>query len=101
MNDETLGFLYKEEKVVTPVNTALEIKAMLARMTGLDVEEIKEDDVLVDDLGIDSLKVIEIATYIEKTYKVKVKESQMARIRTVRDAVAILNELITGRNASA
>lgn len=83
-----------------PVDTAQEIKVMLAKMTGFEPNEINEDDVLTDDLGIDSLKVIEIATYIEKTYKVKVKESQMARIKTVRDAVNILNELLTERNAA-
>ena len=83
-----------------PVDTAYEIKSMLAKMTGIDIEEINETDSLVDDLGIDSLKVIEIATFIEKTFKVKVKESQMARIKTVSDAVNILNELITERNAA-
>lgn len=82
------------------IDTVQEVKSMLARMTGLDPEEIKETDVLTSDLGIDSLKVIEIATYIEKTYKVKVKESQMTRIRTVRDCVDVLNELLTERNAS-
>lgn len=83
-----------------PIDTAQEIKSMLSKMTGLEVEEINEDDSLVDDLGVDSLKVIEIATYIEKTYKVKVKESQMARIKSVKDAVKILEELLSERNAA-
>lgn len=80
-----------------PIDAATEIKNMLGRMTGLDPQEIKDTDVLVDDLGIDSLKVIEIATYIEKTFKVKVKESQMAKIKTVKDAANILDELVKGK----
>lgn len=75
------------------LNIEQEIKEMLAKMTGTDLEEIKNEDNLVDDLGIDSLKVIEIATTLEKKYKVKVKESQMAKIRTVNDVVNIVSEL--------
>lgn len=76
-----------------PIDSAKEVKEMLARMTGLAVDEIKEDAHLFNDIGIDSLKVIEIATYMEKTYKVTVKESQMATVKTVQDAINLLSGL--------
>ncbi|MFC1501048.1 acyl carrier protein [Elusimicrobiota bacterium] len=81
------------------MDIANEMKQILSKMTGMEVEEINEDDNLIDDLGIDSLKVIEIATQLEKTYRVKVKESQMAQIKTVRDTINVLGELLEAANA--
>lgn len=76
------------------------IKTMLSRITGLDPGEINDQDSLVDDLGVDSLKVIEIATEIERSYKVKIKDSQLMNIKSVADAANILEELLTKNNAA-
>lgn len=75
-----------------------EVKQLLSQMTGLDVEEIGDADDLIKDLGIDSLKVIEIATQVERTYKVVVKDSQLMKLRTVKDAVDFLRELLEKKN---
>lgn len=75
-------------------NLEQEIKEMLSRLTGLDVSEIGDTDDLINDLGIDSLKVIEIATQIERTYKVTVKDSELAKLRKVNEAVEFLRELL-------
>jgi len=79
-------------------NLNQEVKEMLSKMTGIDAGEIKDTDNLVDDLGIDSLKVIEIATQIERAYKVVVKDSQLMQLTTVNDAVAVLKELLEKKN---
>ena len=75
-------------------NLEQEIKEMLSRLTGLDVSEIGDTDDLINDLGIDSLKVIEIATQLERTYKVTVKDSELAKLRKVNEAVEFLKELL-------
>ena len=75
-------------------NLEQEVKEMLSRLTGLDVSEIGDADDLINDLGIDSLKVIEIATQIERTYKVTVKDSELAKLRKVNEAVEFLKELL-------
>jgi len=70
------------------------VKEMLARLTGFYPEEIGLDKKIVEDLGIDSLKVIEIATEIEKTYKVKVKDMDIMELGTVREAVEFIQGLL-------
>jgi len=75
-------------------NLISEVKRMLSQLTGLDVEDIGDTDDLIKDLGIDSLKVIEIATQIERTYKVVVKDSDLMKLRKVKDAVDFLKELL-------
>lgn len=80
-------------------NAMQDIKEMLAKLTGLEAAEIGDNDDLFKDLGIDSLKVIEIATQLEKTYKIVVKDSQLKNIRTVQDAARFLDELLVRKNA--
>ncbi|MDP3791246.1 MAG: acyl carrier protein [Candidatus Omnitrophota bacterium] len=81
-----------------PDSLEQEVKLILSRLTGLDVGEISDTANVVDDLGIDSLKIIEIATEIERTYKVAVKDSELGKLRTVKDAVSFLRELIARKN---
>ena len=82
-----------------PDNIEQEVKEMLSKLTGLDPSEISDNADIINDLGVDSLKVIEIATSIERTYKVVVKDSELAKLRTVKDAVGFIKELLEKRNA--
>ena len=81
-----------------PDNLEQEVKQILSRLTGLDIEEIGDNADVFNDLGIDSLKIIEIATEIERTYKVAVKDSDFVKLRTVKDAVNFLRELTMRKN---
>jgi len=71
-----------------------EVIEMLSKMTGFEPEEIKLNMNIAKDLGVDSLKVIEIATAIEKKYKVSVKENQMAKVKTVNHAIRLIKGLL-------
>lgn len=74
-----------------------EVIQMLSKMTGFEPAEITPDKHMVRDLGVDSLKVIEIATAIEQKFKITVKESHMAKIRTVSDSIRLIKELVKKR----
>jgi acyl carrier protein len=87
----------KEILEMAKFNAEKEIKKMLATLTGKPESEIQNDHNLFTDVGIDSLKVIEIATYMEKKFKVTVPESVMPRIQTVKDAIEILDELVKNK----
>ena len=69
-----------------------EVKAILSKLIDLKLSVINDDSDLFNDLGIDSLKVIDIVTQIERTYKVKVKDSQLINLHTVKDVVNFLRE---------
>ena len=69
-----------------------EVKAILSKLIDLKLSAINDDSDLFNDLGIDSLKVIDIVTQIERTYKVKVKDSQLINLHTVKDVVNFLRE---------
>ena len=76
----------------------LEIRELIAEISGREVEEIKSETNLWDDLGIDSIKAIEITVAIEKKYKVRVKDEQITEITTVDKAIEVVRKAIEKRN---
>jgi acyl carrier protein len=79
------------------INVEQEVKNMLAKITDTSADKITLETDLVNDLEIDSLKIIEIATEIEKTFKVTISDAEMVTIRKVSDAVTILQKLIAAK----
>jgi acyl carrier protein len=70
------------------------MRGTLANMTGVEASSLKEDTVLFEIPGVDSLRLIEIATYIEATHKVAPTEEQMRELRTLGDLAALLEALL-------
>ena len=62
------------------------------------MSEINDESDLFNDLGVDSLKVIDIVTEIERTYKAEVKDSQLINFRTVKDLVNIVRESLKNKD---
>lgn len=51
------------------------------------VDEITEDTNIMEDLGADSLDVVEILMAIEESYGVSVSDEEIPNLKTVRDLV--------------
>jgi len=75
-----------------------EVKTILSKLIGLESSEINDESDLFNDLGVDSLKVIDIVTEIERTYKTEVKDSQLINLRTVKDLVNIVRESLKNKD---
>lgn len=67
------------------------IKEIIARVTGLAVEEIGDDDHFDDDLGLDSLSMLEVWVEIDREFKesaVKIPNEELSEIETLGEAVS-------------
>ena len=80
-----------------PETLKKEIREMIAEISGRDVEEIKPE-ISFEELGVDSIKAIEITVAIEKRYKIRVKDEQVAEITTVSKAIEVVKEALEKRN---
>ena len=76
------------------------IKEIIADVAGVEVEEIKPDTNLTKDLDIDSIKAIEITVAIEKKFKVSVRDEDVPKIMTLRQAVDLVVQLLAQKNAA-
>ncbi len=68
-----------ETNVITKEKIQSDLLDFISRQFFVDIEDIEIDKSLVDTGIIDSMGLIEIATYIQKTYNFTVTESQMNR----------------------
>ena len=61
------------------------VKEILAKQLRVDVDSISDDTDIVDDLGADSLDVVEMLMTIEQEYGVVVPDEAIMTFKTVGD----------------
>ena len=71
-----------------------EIIAIISDVTGFDTEEVTPETNIVQDLEVDSIKAIEITVAIEKKFKVSVRDEDVPRIVSVKQAVDLVEKLL-------
>jgi acyl carrier protein len=68
-----------------------ELRAVVAGVLDVDVDEVGDDTDFVDDLEVDSLMALEVVVVLEKKYGVKLQESELKRITCLRNAHELLS----------
>lgn len=75
-------------------NVEKEIVAIISDVSGLDAEDITPEKNFFKDLEVDSIKAIEITVAIEKKFKVSIRDEDVPKITTVKEAVELVNSLL-------
>ena len=70
-----------------------EVKKIIADITEVPVEKLTLDADFFKDLGIDSLKAIEIVAAFEKKYRIIIPESDIPNIRNLRQVLKYTEKL--------
>jgi acyl carrier protein len=68
------------------------VKHLLAEQLDLDENEITLDSLVVDDLGADSLDLVDLAMTFEDEFSVEIPDTEIENIKTVGDIVKYLEE---------
>lgn len=68
------------------------VRDLLVEELDLDVEEVTMEASLKDDLGADSLDMVDLIMSIEDAFDVKVDEADTVNIKTVGDIVNYINK---------
>jgi len=79
---------------MSEINIEKEIISIIADVSGFDEEEITAETNIVDDLDVDSIKAIEITVAIEKKFNVKVRDEDVPRIVSVKQAVDVVKKAL-------
>ena len=74
------------------------LKAIIVEQLGVEEEEVVPSANFIDDLGADSLDLVELIMTVEEkfsnpTRKIEIPDEDAARMTTVQDAVDYLKEL--------
>jgi acyl carrier protein len=73
------------------------IKEAIANVSDIDPEDITETASFKDDLGLDSLVLLEISVDIEMQFGIEVSEEELKQLRTVQDAIALVQHALVER----
>jgi acyl carrier protein len=71
-----------------------EIIAIIADVSGHDEEEITSETNIVHDLEVDSIKAIEITVAIEKKFKISIREEDVPKIVSVKQAIELVEKAL-------
>jgi acyl carrier protein len=68
------------------------VKAVIVDQLGVEEDDVNEDAAFVDDLGADSLDIVELVMALEEEFGVSIPDEQAEKIKTVGDAVDFITE---------
>jgi len=72
------------------MTTSEKLNLLIADKLNIKIEDIKPESNFTNDLGADSLDVVELMMEIEKDFNIKVEDTEMEGIKSVQDAVNII-----------
>ncbi|MCC3144804.1 acyl carrier protein [Halanaerobium sp. Z-7514] len=75
-------------------DTLDKIIEIVAEELAVDKDEITEESSFIEDLGADSLDVVELVMAFEEEFDVEIPDEDAENIRTVEDAVNYLEEIL-------
>ncbi len=68
------------------------LQKILAEQLEIDEQDINRDSELVDDLGADSLDIVDLVMSIEDEFAIEVPDEEIEQLKTVGDAVKYIEE---------
>ena len=68
------------------------VKEIIVQQLGVDAEKVTPDASFVDDLGADSLDVVELVMAFEEEFGVEIPDEAAKKIATVKDANEFLKQ---------
>ncbi len=65
-----------------------DIKEVVVEQLSVSADEVKDDAKFVEDLGADSLDVVELVMALEEKFDIEIPDDEAEKIATVSDVVA-------------
>ncbi len=77
------------------MDIAEKVKEIVSQQLDVDKAEIEEGANFIDDLGADSLAIVELVLAFEEQFEIDIDDEDTEKIRTVGDAVSYIKERMT------
>jgi acyl carrier protein len=72
--------------------TADRVKKIVVEHLGVEQDKVTEDASFIDDLGADSLDIVELVMAFEEEFGVEIPDDAAEKITTVRDAIEYIDQ---------
>ena len=68
------------------------VKEIVVEQLGVDASEVNIDSTFIDDVGADSLDIVELIMAFEEEFNVEIPDEVAEKIKTVKDAVELIDK---------
>ena len=68
------------------------VKKIVVEHLGVEAEKVTEEASFIDDLGADSLDIVELVMAFEEEFGVEIPDDAAEKISTVKDAITYIDE---------
>lgn len=68
------------------------VKSIIVNQLGVEEDEVTMEAAFIDDLGADSLDIVELVMALEEEFDLEIPDEEAEKIRTVGDAVNYISE---------
>ena len=70
-----------------------EVKEVVVEQLNVNPDEVKEESKFVEDLGADSLDVVELVMALEEKFDIEIPDEDAEKIATVKDAITFIENI--------
>ena len=81
------------------VTIAEKVKTIIADQLNVDEYEVTMDALFVDDLGADSLDIVEVAMALEEEFKIEIDDGDIEKMVRVKNAVELVEQKLREKTA--
>ena len=74
------------------MSTLEQVKEIIVEKLGVKEDQIEEKSTFVNDLGADSLDVVEFVMEVEKRFEITIPDEDAMKLQTVGDAVKYIED---------
>ena len=69
------------------------VKKIVVEQLGVEPDEVQMSSTFVDDLGADSLDIVELIMAFEEEFNIEIPDEKAEKIKTVEDVVKYIEEV--------
>ena len=73
-------------------NNAQKVRDIIEKELGVEREKLSDDASFIEDLGADSLDIVELVMAFEEEFGVEIPDDAAEKITTVRDAIEYIDQ---------
>ncbi len=70
-----------------------DVKEVVVEQLNVNPDEVKEESKFVEDLGADSLDVVELVMALEEKFDIEIPDEDAEKIATVTDAISFIENI--------
>lgn len=74
------------------MTTFEKVKEIVVEQLGVDEADVAIDSTFIDDLGADSLDIVELIMAFEEEFNIEIPDEIAEKIKTVKDAVTYIDQ---------